>query len=256
MTTMNVIANIDIPEIPPIEWSNDICIAVLLVCLAAGALMVWKGLSLSRWLLMLGGAGAGWGLSMLVVDQVDKVPWFVVSGAFAVVGGALGYLMARFLLALVAGGLAAVGVLHWIVSNDIAKFPDELKPQFHLPEDPTPLDWLQEFQRVCSDYIGTVWKEDSLVPLGILAAAAIIPVIFALLLKRWAVMLLTSLFGAVLLAFAFSLGAKVGGYTEDPTAFMMDPIVLCSILGGTVLGAGLQHVTSRKKPEAPTGAGQ
>jgi len=242
-------ATVHIPEMPAIDWSTDVTVAVIVICVITGGLLLWKGLKLSRWMLMLAAGAAGYGISTLVTDHLQNLPPWVASVGFVLVGASLGFLMARFVLALMAGTIVAAGVLYWMVTNNIAEVPSELIPRFDLPPDATALDWAQELPTFAKNYLAEVRKEENYVPLGILVAAGILPVIFALLLKRWAVIFITSLFGAAMLVFAYGLVMKLQS-GADPATTLYGPVTPIALVGLTVAGTFLQHVTrKRKKPD-------
>jgi len=259
---MNHLLAMTIPQMPPIDWTGDVCIAVTIVAAALGVLLLWRGSSLSRWLLMFVGAAAGWGVIMMLDVTIGDLPWFITAAIASAAGALAGFLMARVLLALLAGGLVAAAALYWIITNDIANVSDAM-PQFNLPANPTPIDWLQEIARVAQQYVTTIWDEKIYVPLGILAAATIVPVIFALLLRRHAVIFITSLFGAAALVFAFAVGSRaadeaVGSRAADeavdPADILARPISLVAVAAMTLVGTVLQHLL-RKKPAGPSSEG-
>ena len=244
---MNILAAVNVPDMPPITWTRDVCIAVAIVLGLLGVLLMWKGLRLSRWLLMLAGGAAGWGLVDVLDISIGELPWFVTGGIAGVVGALLGFLLARLLLALLAGAIVAAGTLYWIVTNNIAKVSDELLPTFNLPEEPAANEWMAELSRIAQEYVEKAWDSKALIALGVLAAAAVIPILFALLLKRHAVIFITSLFGAVAAVAAFAIAAKAVNMDNDPVTILTGLYCLIAIGGLTILGTTVQHVFRGKK---------
>ena len=244
---MDILAAVNIPEMPPIEWTRDVCIAVALALGLLGILLMWKGLRLSRWLLMLAGAAAGWGIADAINLQIGNLNWWLVGVIAAAVGAIVGFLMARVLLAFLAGAIVASGTLYWIITNNVANISDELMPTFNLPADATSEQWSVELSRIAQEYMQRTWDQKAWVALGILAAAAIIPILFALLLKKHAVIFITSLFGAVAGVAAFSIAAKAVDMSNDPREIMTGLYCLIAIGALTLIGTTVQHVFKGKK---------
>jgi len=245
---MDILAATNIPDMPPIEWTRDICIAVALALALLGVLLMWKGLRLSRWLLMLAGAAGGWGIADAANIQIGDLNWYLTAAICAAVGAIVGFLLARLLLAFWAGAIVAAGALYWIITENVANVADNALPKFQpMPEGATSQDWAIELQRVTETYMQETWNEKSWVALGILAAAAIIPILFALLLKKHAVIFITSLFGAILGVAAFAIAARAVDMSNDPRVVFTGMYSLIAIGVLTIAGTTVQHVFKGKK---------
>ena len=252
---MDILATIDLPDMPPIDWGRDVCIAITIALALLGVLLMWKGLRLSRWLLMLAGAGIGYGIADACNINFGTLDWRLTAAICTVGGAIVGFLMARVLLAFWAGAIVASGVLYWIITEDVAKVSAVLPPSPNLPANATPEQWATEMSRISQEYMQATWDEKAWVAVAILAAAAIIPILFALLLKKHAVIFITSLFGAIAAVAAFAIAARAVDVTNDPREIFIGVYCLIAIGALTLIGTTVQHVFSGKKKSSDSDGG-
>ena len=240
--------DITIPQFPPTDWASSIVALLALVCLVVGALLIWQGYRLSRYLLAAGGGALGWALSPMLLEHVNA-PRAIILLTLVGMGAALAFVMARVILAAAAGALVGGAALYWILENNIAKIPDDLKPSFQLPENGTPQQWVVEFTRVGKQYVDVGWDERALVPLAVLAGAVLVPLILAMFLKRLSAVLIMSLLGSVALVGAVACLLQVAGKTTNPAGVVVSTASLATIAALTILGILLQYLGMRKAPE-------
>ena len=240
--------DITIPQFPPTDWPSSTVALLALGCLVVGALLIWKGFRLSRFLLAGGGGALGWALSPMLLKHVNAPPAIIILTLVGT-GAVLAFVMARVILASAAGSLVGGAALYWILANNIAKIPDDLKPSFQIPDSATPQEWVVEFTRVGKQYVDAGWDEKALIPLAILAGAVLVPLILALFLKRLSAVLVMSLLGSVALVGAVACLLQVAGKTTNPAGVVVNTASLATIAALTVLGILLQYLGMRKAPE-------
>ncbi|HDZ22633.1 hypothetical protein LCGC14_0295940 [marine sediment metagenome] len=240
--------HITIPQFPPTDWASSIVALLALGCLVVGALLIWKGYRLSRYLLAAAGGALGWALLPMLQEHVNA-PWAIMIVTLVGMGAVLAFVMARVILAAAAGALVGGAALYWILENNIAKIPDGSIPSFQLPTTGTPREWVVEFVDVGQQYVGAGWNEKALVPLAVLAGAVLVPLILALFLKRLSAVLIMSVLGSIALVGAVACLLQVAGKTTNPAGVVVSTASLATIAALTVLGILLQFLGMRKAPE-------
>ena len=265
---------IDIPPMPPVEWSATVTTLVILGCLAVGAVLIWRGLRYSRGFVAVAGALIGWALvDPIAVRFGEDVPRLVVYLVMIPAGAVLGFVLTRLVGAAAFAAVTGGVTLFVIVNHNTADLNPS--PVFRDSEAGEAAKWLQEVWRVGRDYVEAMFDKtyDGSAPLtesfknmdsqaaaslGILAGVALVSIFLSFFLRRVSLILLTSVLGSCLFVAAWALGAKLVGHTDNPASILANRMVLPALAGLTLVGVlvqslALQKATDDSAPAGPPG---
>ncbi|MHC4562110.1 MAG: hypothetical protein ACYS8X_04970 [Planctomycetota bacterium] len=254
--------NFSIPPMPAIDWSPTVTTIVMIGCIIGGALLLWRGFQLSRLALAVLGGVVGWSIGDSVAKMAEQViveiPPIAVSAVLAWVGAVFAFLLARFVLALLAGVAAGGATLYCVVHNNMATFPDDVLPAF----EPTVAEgaeltagaWMAELSNYMWSYLTEMLSRlgdgDVLKPMAILAGAFLIPLVLAMVFKKLAISVMTSLVGAAALVGAFGLASMLMNKDADPLAVFGAPMGIVAIVALTAGGLVVQAFGARRHRKA------
>lgn len=265
---------IDIPPMPPVEWSSTVTTLVIFGCLAVGAVLIWRGLRYSRGFVAVAGGLIGWALVDPVALKLgEDVPRIVVYLVLIPGGAILGFVLTRLVGAATFAALTGGVTLFVIVAHNTANLNPS--PIFRDSEAGDVMRWLREVWRLGRDYVDAMAKkavdlsaeislEDLAIDreagasLGVLAGVVLVSLFLGLFMRRVSLILLTSVLGSGLFVAAWALGAKLVGHTDNPATILADRMVLPALAGLTLVGVLVQSLALQKAkddsaPAAPPG---
>ena len=260
---------IDIPPMPPVDWSSTVTTLVILGCLAVGAVLIWRGLRYSRGFVAVAGGLIGWALVDPVALKLgEDVPRIVVYLIMIPAGAILGFVLTRLVGAMTIAALTGGVTLCVIIIHNTADL--DPSPIFRDSEAGDPMRWLREVWRLGRDYVEAMANKamdlsaeinlkdlaidrEAGASLGVLAGVVLVSLFLGLFMRRVCLILLTSLLGSGLFVAAWALGAKLVGHTDNPAAILGDRMVWPAIAGLTLVGVLVQSLALHKaKDEIPT----
>jgi len=221
-----------------------------------GLLLAFWGRTIGRVLLGLAAAGVGVGTGPMLAAAFGW-PVLATRLAAAITFGLLALVLARLIWAAVAAALIGGAADAAVIVRHLRSLPAEKWPVFGAPSDANLLEWGNALATFARDSFLLAWGQQPEWLIIAAVAVAIGPVILALVRPRLAVIVLSSLLGAVLVV----ASAAVAVATFRPSVWeaqLRQWYLLPALAGGVMLiGITFQYIRAvaadrrkRKKAEA------
>ncbi len=220
-------------------------------CAALGAALVLRGLRLSRWLMMVTGAAVGLVLAGPVGMRMPDVSPIAVCIVLASMLAIIAFITARMWIGLLAGALAGSATMAWLLRTDNPGFQPPDLPKLYLPDTTDLALWTSEFYGQAWQYLVALAKSQTWQPLILIGAAAVIPLVLALIFRKLMTIITTSAVGAVMVMVGAVAVASFANSLADPQGALLSRTGLIALCCIAAAGIVFQIITTYFKRSAP-----
>jgi len=241
----------DISAPPPPDLAAEFCYVLAAACIILGAVLVLWGRLLGRAVMTFVGAGAGFLLAAPLTQRLST-PFSITLVAIVFTLSIMGLVTARALWALVAGSLGAGAGLIVLLCRGGNMLSATTRPALDSALPPFKA-WVVASSQYAWTSAEVLWKSGTPQVLVVVGCAALVPLVLAMVWPRAALIVLTSLVGAMVMA--SGLGLAAAGFGGDLWKAALSHWGVMSCVAGilTLIGVVFQcrgaRAASRAKSE-------
>jgi hypothetical protein len=241
---------------PPVPEAVSPLHALLAVaCVILGAALLLRGLKLSRPLMAIVGASVGALAAAAWQQAMPDLNALAVYGGCIGGGIVLGALTARFWIGLLAGTTLGTIAMLWVIQTNAASLSEASSPALTSSDAESLVPWIRAIYQDGWNYLRVALDQREFGAIALVGLSFLIPLVLALILRRVATMVVSSIIGAAMILGGLTMLIGFGGFVDDISTWLYSWVMLFAV--GVVALAGLivQIILLFKKPPAPADSG-